>query len=392
MSERAALPQEITEQQLISLLELGRSKGKLTREDLIGPLEQVELTPDVIDAIVERLKGEGIALEQEVEVPAEPLVAPVDPARGPSGFTGSLTDPVRAYLQAIGSIEMLHADDERELAKVMSARHLASRRLEEMSRKFPEPTSEELISLRADAAKGMAARQRLVEANLRLVVSIAKRYRHRGISFLDLIQEGNAGLVRAVEKFDHTRGFRLSTYATWWIRQAMSRAIADQVRTIRIPAHVYDALGRVLRVQRSMLQEQGREPSIEEIAQRVRLPVKQVQTILAIDRSMVSLDNSDGDSGLGEVMADTKSESPADALNRNALTEILREAVAELSDREREIMRMRFGLDDGQIHNLEEVGNIYGISRERVRQIEAKTLTKLRTPLARNQIEEFLQD
>jgi RNA polymerase primary sigma factor len=362
---------------LSTVLQAIGDRTSVELETVVGFLDDVELSPDVVDVVLARLRDAGVEVHDDtVRV----------------WFAGSLGDAVRAYLQAIGTIPLLSAADERRLAETLSSGQRASEQLLELARRIPEPSTTELTPLRSDVSRGQKARQRLVEANLRLVVSVAKRYRHRGLSFLDLVQEGNTGLVRAVERFDATRGFRLSTYATWWIRQAMTRAIADQARTIRIPVHVYDTLGRVLRVQRTMLQESGSEPTIDELAARVRLPVERVGDILALERSVVSFDPQGDDPGLGEAIADLGAEQPGIAADRSALHDLLQEALALLTEREQRVMALRFGLHDGNPRSLEEVGREFGVTRERVRQIEIKTLARLRTPLARQQVEEFLRD
>lgn len=381
------VPEEIVS----SLIEKGKRQGRLVADEVVQSLEDVELSPALIDSLVARLGSADIEVDEDVPAPeheASDLEAEVLGTGSPSSFQGSVTDPVRTYLQAIGTIALLKPEQERKLAELMmhgtqAAEKLASGNVTD---------SQELTGLEIAVQKGLDARRRLVEANLRLVVSVAKRYRHRGLTFLDLIQEGNAGLVRAVEKFDHTRGFKLSTYATWWIRQAMSRAVADQARTIRIPVHVFDSLNRLLRAQRAMLQEHGREPSIEELAEKVHLPVQRVKEILSIDRSVVSLEPVGEEAGLGDVLPDAKAEMPADVVDRHALSDSLRDALAALSEREQELMRLRFGLEDGTPRSLEEVGKSFGVTRERVRQIETKALARLRTPLSRHQIEDFLQD
>lgn len=389
------------------ILEVARTREHLVVEDIVPVLEQVELTPALIDELSERLRAQGLTLHDDALAEAEAVVdgsvapAPLEPElvqekvrerTSPSAFTGSLTDPLRAYMQAIGNISLLDSETERALAKEVAEGQLAVQTLNEASRQVPPPPVADLRPHQEAMRRGEIARRQLVEANLRLVVSIAKRYRHRGVAFLDLIQEGNAGLVRAVEKFDYTRGFKLSTYATWWIRQAMSRAVADQARTIRIPVHVYEALGRLLVVQRRLLQEQGREPSLEELAARMQMPVDRVRDMLALDRSTVSLEPVGDEQGLGDTLADVKVEMPSDVVDRHALSVSLHEALAELGERERQLMILRFGLDDGRPHSLEEVGQVFGVTRERVRQIESKTLAKLRGPLSRHNIEEFLTD
>ncbi|MCZ7530601.1 MAG: RNA polymerase sigma factor RpoD [Acidimicrobiia bacterium] len=305
--------------------------------------------------------------------------------------TGS-SDPVRMYLKEIGKVPLLTAEQEVSLAKRIEAGVESEQDLE---RDGENLKAEERASIEAVVADGFLAKKQLTEANLRLVVSIAKRYVGRGMALLDLIQEGNLGLIRAVEKFDYTKGFKFSTYATWWIRQAITRAIADQARTIRIPVHMVETMNKVLRTQRQMLQELGREPTVDEVAAKVDLTPDKVREIQRISQEPVSLETPVGeedDSSLGDFVEDPTAIAPATAAARALLTQAIEEALEELNDRERQVVRLRFGLDDGQVRTLEEVGKEFGVTRERIRQIESKTLAKLRHPTRSQRLRDYLEE
>jgi RNA polymerase primary sigma factor len=311
-------------------------------------------------------------------------------ARHERGEIGSF-DPVRMYLKEIGKVPLLTAQQEVTLAQRIEAGLHATERLELEA----NVTDEAHASLEAVAVDGQMAKRHLTEANLRLVVSIAKRYVGRGMALLDLVQEGNLGLIRAVEKFDYTKGFKFSTYATWWIRQAITRAIADQARTIRIPVHMVETMNKVLRIQRQMLQELGREPTVEEVAIKVEMTPDRVREIQRIAQEPVSLETPVGeedDSFLGDFVEDPAAIAPATAAARALLTEAIVEALEELNDRERQVVRLRFGLDDGQVRTLEEVGKEFGVTRERIRQIESKTLAKLRHPTRSQRLRDYLEE
>ena len=384
----STLPPEI-EPALKALLILGKEDGTLSADQVSQALGNVELSAELIEDLHARLAAAGILLADEAVEAAE-RNDPLDDrhhSHSPTGFHGSLTDPVRTYLEAIGTVALLTREEEVELGQLVFDGHQAEAKLKDVS----DPV--ERKALERKIKRGAEAKRRMVEANLRLVVSLAKRYRHRGLAFLDLIQEGNAGLVRAVEKFDHTKGFKLSTYATWWIRQAISRAVADQARTIRIPVHVFEDLQRVLRMQRIIAQELGHEPTTAELAQRLEMPEDRIDDLISLNSSVVSLEPANADeAGMGDMLPDTHTEAPADVANRHALHDSMEEALSGIGDRERAVMKLRFGLEDGTPRSLEEVGKAFGISRERVRQIETQTLTKLRRPSVKARIEDFIKE
>ncbi len=375
---------------------------ELTREDerRHGRGEPPSSTvTDAVDAAVERSRGPatrpGAAASPD---PEEPLSIPVPTVRRararaerPSGLGEGSFDPVRMYLKEIGKVPLLTAAQEVSLAKRIEAGLDAVDRVDQEQ----ELSDSQRASLRAVVRDGELAKRQLTEANLRLVVSIAKRYVGRGMALLDLIQEGNLGLIRAVEKFDYTKGFKFSTYATWWIRQAITRAIADQARTIRIPVHMVETMNKVMRVQRQLLQELGREPTVEEIASKVELTPDRVREIQRLGQEPVSLETpvgDDDDSFLGDFVEDPNATAPATAAARALLTEAIEEALEELNDRERQVVRLRFGLDDGQVRTLEEVGKEFGVTRERIRQIESKTLAKLRHPTRSQRLRDYLEE
>ncbi len=309
------------------------------------------------------------------------------------GFRGSSADPVHMYLKEIGKVKLLDAALEVELAeRIVAGNEAAARLADYEARGEPDPHR---VADRSLTRRGQQAKEALIEANLRLVVSIAKRYRNRGLAFLDLIQEGNLGLMRAVEKFDHTKGFKFSTYATWWIRQAITRAIADQARTIRIPVHMVETINKVVWAQRQLLQELGREPSAEEVAGRVDFSIERVREIQRINQDTVSLEQPMGDEddfSLSDLIEDREAVVPDDAAARMMLDDAVREALGHLSPREQDVVRLRFGLEDGKIRTLEEVGKAFGVTRERIRQIEAKTLAKLRRPESAQLLRDYLDE
>jgi RNA polymerase primary sigma factor len=362
--------------------------------------ESSKTVTDAVEAAVERSRTTptrpGAVADAVVE---EAITIPVPAARaararatrpaGP-GEMGSF-DPVRMYLKEIGKVPLLTGPQEVSLAKRIEAGLDAVDRVAQT----PDLSDAQRASLRAVSRDGELAKRQLTEANLRLVVSIAKRYVGRGMALLDLIQEGNLGLIRAVEKFDYTKGFKFSTYATWWIRQAITRAIADQARTIRIPVHMVETMNKVMRIQRQLLQELGREPTVDEIAAKVELTPDRVREIQRLGQEPVSLETpvgDDDDSFLGDFVEDPNATAPATAAARALLTEAIEEALEELNDRERQVVRLRFGLDDGQVRTLEEVGKEFGVTRERIRQIESKTLAKLRHPTRSQRLRDYLEE
>ena len=416
------LPAGVSQIDFDAALAVGREKGHLTPDELIEALHNVELTPEVLGTLMARISAEGVALVDdvddlatEIEGRAQSRAAARTNAAAASGTrrkangkrptsaetSGSAEDPVHTYLKEIGRVPLLNAALEVEIAQVIEAGNEAAARIaaHELAECGQGPadavlSSAELTRHRRLMRKGQQAKDELIEANLRLVVSIAKRYRNRGLAFLDLIQEGNLGLMRAVDKFDYTKGFKFSTYATWWIRQAISRAIADQARTIRIPVHMVDNINAVVRAQRSLLQETGREPSIDEVAKRAEMTPDRVREILRISQDTVSLEQPLGEDtfNLSDTLEDDTALAPSEAAAQAMLTAAVRSVLADLSERERKVVRLRFGLDDGQARTLEEVGKAFGVTRERVRQIESKSLAKLRQPLRSGQLRDYLDE
>lgn len=391
------------------LLALGKKNGKLTLKEIADALSAVELETEDIDKLYETFEHEGIEIEggdvleapigddeaefkaSEVEeVPEEELV---DTSVLAEGF--AIDDPVRMYLKEIGKVDLLSPEEEIDLAKKIMDGVAASEKMDEYEAKQNHDAvqADEIVQWNRAIKAGERAKKRLAEANLRLVVSIAKRYVGRGMLFLDLIQEGNLGLIKAVEKFDYTKGYKFSTYATWWIRQAITRAIADQARTIRIPVHMVETINKVIRVSRQLLQELGHDPSPEEIAAEMNMPVDRVRDILKIAQEPVSLETPIGeeeDSHLGDFIPDDDAPEPAEAASFMLLKEQLVEVLQTLTPREEKVLRLRFGIDDGHTRTLEEVGKEFKVTRERIRQIEAKALRKLRHPSRSKKLKDFL--
>jgi RNA polymerase primary sigma factor len=376
--QHTGLETELTlEQVKAQLIEQGKKKSSLTYKDIMEKLSPFDQDPEQIDEFFEQLADIGIEVSNDHDELGRERHGHgngEEEERDEFNFDDDLSlppgikinDPVRMYLKEIGRVPLLGADDEVELAK----------------------------KIEIGGPDGEEAKKRLAEANLRLVVSIAKRYVGRGMLFLDLIQEGNMGLLKAVEKFDHDKGFKFSTYATWWIRQAITRAIADQARTIRIPVHMVETINKLIRVSRQLLQELGREPTPEEIAEQMELSVDKVREIMKIAQEPVSLETPIGeedDSHLGDFIEDQEALAPADAAAYELLKEQLEDVLDTLTEREENVLRLRFGLDDGRTRTLEEVGKVFGVTRERIRQIEAKALRKLRHPSRSKRLKDFLE-
>ena len=349
------------------LTELGKQKGSLTNQDILDAIGELDFEPEQLEKLYDNLESQGIEIVEDLEdVKLDDLGDEITGDKdGDSGdFTEiiAIDDPVKVYLKEIGRVPLLTPDEEIELA----------------------------IKIKEG---DVGAKKRLSEANLRLVVSIAKRYLGRGMQFLDLIQEGNLGLIKAVEKFDYTKGFKFSTYATWWIRQAITRAIADQARTIRIPVHMVETINKVKKVSSQLLHQNGHEPSAEEIAEEIDMPVEKVREIMRVAQEPVSLETPIGeeeDSHLGDFIPDNDAPAPADAASHTMLREQLSEVLDTLTPREEKVLRLRFGLEDGRSRTLEEVGKEFTVTRERIRQIEAKALRKLRHPSRSKKLKDFL--
>lgn len=397
------------QEKLRELLELGKKKKNILEyqeisdffKDMDLDAEKFEKVLDYLEAnnidvlrISEDDDEDEIILDEEDEVEVENIDLSV-----PDGI--SVEDPVRMYLKEIGKVQLLSAEDEIDLAQKMEAGVMAFEKIAILKGRLDELSGEEAEEIRSEIKEqqviadiGSDAKKRLAEANLRLVVSIAKRYVGRGMLFLDLIQEGNLGLIKAVEKFDYRKGYKFSTYATWWIRQAITRAIADQARTIRIPVHMVETINKLIRVSRQLLQELGREPTPEEIAEEMNMPVERVREILKISQEPVSLETPIGeeeDSHLGDFIKDDNVPVPADAAAFTLLKEQLEEVLGTLTEREQKVLTLRFGLEDGRARTLEEVGKEFNVTRERIRQIEAKALRKLRHPSRSRKLKDYLE-
>jgi len=401
------------------LLMAKKKKNVLEYQEVNDFFEGMELNEDQINHIYDYLDNNGVDVLRETISDEDDLLDNIDLLTDddveeidvdnidlsvPEGV--SIEDPVRMYLKEIGKVELLSADEEINLAKVIEEGFEYKQKCHDIEKKLRKPESPEvkeeltkkLEALKKEGKKkidaGEAAKKRLAEANLRLVVSIAKRYVGRGMQFLDLIQEGNLGLIKAVEKFDYNKGYKFSTYATWWIRQAITRAIADQARTIRIPVHMVETINRLMRTQRTLLQELGREPTQEEVAREMKMPIERVAEIQKISQEPVSLETPIGeeeDSHLGDFIQDDNVPMPADAAAYTLLKEQLLDVLGTLTDREQRVLRLRFGLDDGRARTLEEVGKVFDVTRERIRQIEAKALRKLRHPSRSRKLRDFLE-
>lgn len=367
----------------------------MTGEDFIEDLPEDEVEEETVEAEEEEeepdfelediepddLSLSGLEVEEEELINIESIASTI-----------KIDDPVRMYLKEIGQIPLLNQEDEKKYAVAVSNGRYAKEQLDEYDQGVLELPDNDIEELKRAVEKAQYAKNKLVEANYRLVVSIAKRYVGRGLLFLDLIQEGNMGLMRAVDKFDYEKGFKFSTYATWWIRQAITRAVADQARTIRIPVHMVETINKMIRIQRQLIQDLGREPSVEEIAQKMGISTEKVQNIQRIAKEPISLEAHVGeeeDSSLGDFISDPNALTPHEYMLQEMVKQTLDEVLETLTDREEKVLRLRYGLFDGKNHTLEEVGREFGVTRERIRQIEAKALRKLRSPSRQNKLREF---
>ena len=398
------------QQKMGELLEIAKKKRNILEyQEISDHFKELNLDAEQFEAVLDFLEhnnvdvlrmsddddDDEIILDDDDEVEVENIDLSV-----PDGV--SVEDPVRMYLKEIGKVPLLSAEEEINLAQRMEEGNVATEKIQLLKARMEEAEDEaekaeiqeEIKAMQKDIDLGSDAKKRLAEANLRLVVSIAKRYVGRGMLFLDLIQEGNLGLIKAVEKFDYKKGYKFSTYATWWIRQAITRAIADQARTIRIPVHMVETINKLIRVSRQLLQELGREPSPEEIAKEMNMPVERVREILKISQEPVSLETPIGeeeDSHLGDFIKDDNVPVPADAAAFTLLKEQLEEVLGTLTEREQKVLTLRFGLEDGRARTLEEVGKEFNVTRERIRQIEAKALRKLRHPSRSRKLKDYLE-
>ena len=363
------MPQQEKRSIVKELVELGKQKGQLTNQDILDAIGELDIDPEKLEKLYDTIEAQGIEIVEDLEdIKIDDIELGIVENKDEDGSAPAaeqsmaIDDPVKVYLKEIGRVPLLTSEEEVELAIRISD-------------------------------GDVTAKQRLSEANLRLVVSIAKRYLGRGMQFLDLIQEGNLGLIKAVEKFDYTKGFKFSTYATWWIRQAITRAIADQARTIRIPVHMVETINKVKKVQSQLLHQNGHEPSPDEIAEEIDMPVDKVREIMRVAQEPVSLETPIGeeeDSHLGDFIPDNDAPAPADAASHTMLREQLADVLSTLTPREAKVLKLRFGLEDGRSRTLEEVGKEFNVTRERIRQIEAKALRKLRHPSRSRKLKDYL--
>ena len=390
-----AIAKEAQIDEVRDLVAKGKERGFLTNEEVIEALAPVDVSAEQMDNILQHLQDENIEVVEMVdELDAEEFAREARSARDEElALKAPTNDPVRMYLKEIGKVPLLTAEQEVILAKAIDEGEAATAEIDKATDNGRKLTPTRLRELQRTERHGQLAKKKLIEANLRLVVSIAKRYVGRGMLFLDLIQEGNLGLIRAVEKFDYNKGFKFSTYATWWIRQAITRAIADQARTIRIPVHMVETINKLIRIQRQLLQDLGREPTPEEIGREMEFSPEKVREILKVSQEPVSLETPIGeeeDSHLGDFIEDSDAVVPVDAASFILLQEQLDSVLHTLSEREKKVIQLRFGLTDGHPRTLEEVGREFGVTRERIRQIESKTMSKLRHPSRSQVLRDYL--